>query len=182
MIAACLISCKIWDGGYKQSKIDLVFVNERGQPIKDVVLKVFVTRYGKEALDWPVTNYTADSPVRSDSNGIISLFHKRFGHFEFGGWSFLRIFYARYPHQFCRFYYNDKLIYKKRYSKLYEKMLSTLTYDAHGNYSESHYVVSDFTLPTDTMSSPKYLYYKKTITVVMKQKNDQRRSKNTFQN
>jgi len=153
-------SCSVWDGGYRQSRIDLNFVNENNEPLQNVELKVFRSRHGKESYYWPISNYDSTNSVLSDSSGLISLYHKRYGGFELGGWSFLGIIRSRQPSDYCKFYYNDKLIYKIKYYKLYDEMRDSLDFN-----SDKDTIICNFIWPSDSASVESFYHYKKTVEI-----------------
>ncbi|MEI7596871.1 MAG: hypothetical protein WCK02_14060 [Bacteroidota bacterium] len=160
LIPLSFSSCRIWDGAYRQSRIDLRFVNENQEPIQNIELKVFYSRHGKESFNWPVSNYNINDTILSDSLGIINLYHKRLRGIEFGGWSFLRIIKSSPPSEYCSFYYNGKQVYKIKYDNLYIEMRDSIDFD-----SDKNLVTCDYIWPSDSVSVENFYYFKKTIEI-----------------
>jgi hypothetical protein len=78
-----LVPCKRWQGLFPEAEFKLLVVDRAGRPVEGAELSVRDSRH-VPSDNYPIDEFSRDTPVRSDKNGIIRV-HHRIKRGEFGG-------------------------------------------------------------------------------------------------
>jgi hypothetical protein len=115
------VTSVIWDGGFSEAEYRITFVDDNGQPIEGIKLKV-QDKLGTVYYYYPVSDFSPSRTPTSDQSGVLVFHHVDTG-VEFGGrcaqlfW-FFPIGQCNTPQFVCRFLLNDKDVYHCLYHEL----------------------------------------------------------------
>jgi hypothetical protein len=155
-------SCSTWDSCYNQSYYEIKFIDKNGQPLENVQLEVFHSRYNNtKANNWPISNYQTVT-LSSDSSGILRMYHITKRGIEFGGYRICGRGFSK-PTEFCKFRYYGKVIYKIKFLDLYNEFMMSTDSTA---YDSKKTVSIQYKWPNDSISEENCLPYYKTIQVL----------------
>jgi hypothetical protein len=110
----------IWDGGFPSTEFRLKFVDEAGQPVPGVALRV-LTKAGGECHLYPVNEFLSDQTPTSDAHGEM-VFHHVPIYVEFGGTTYYNLVGMKFgytaPQYECVFLLDGQEVHRVWYDDL----------------------------------------------------------------
>ena len=116
--------CMIWDGVFLTAEIRLTFVDENGNPLEGVELRV-EDRKGRAFYHYPVTDYLPGQVPTSDKNGLMVFHHADDGVIVSSESCTMRfvpfaptVAKRHFPFYYCRFLFKGLEVHKTPFSLL----------------------------------------------------------------